>query len=73
MTFETLASRDEARFEWMAVYTAVTEAFPGGKCDAVVAGGNGSVQVSVKHEFKSAPLDLGNEVLRFIHDEGVDA
>jgi hypothetical protein len=57
----------------MAVHTAVGEAFPGSKCDAAVAGGNGSVQVSMKHEFRSAAIGLGDETLTCITESGVDA
>jgi hypothetical protein len=44
-------------FEWLAVKTACTEMF-GFNCDAVIAGGSGSVQVSMENEFTSAQSNL---------------
>lgn len=44
-------------FEWLAVKTACTEVF-GFPCDAVIAGGSGSVQVSMENEFMSGTSNL---------------
>eukprot|EP00037_Helgoeca_nana_P022088 m.224607 g.224607 ORF g.224607 m.224607 type:complete len:674 (-) comp25884_c0_seq1:215-2236(-) len=69
VSFTTLVPRDEAMFEWLAVKTACTEMF-GFNCDAVIAGGSGSVQVSMENEFTSAQSNL-KAATKHIKDHGI--
>eukprot|EP00038_Savillea_parva_P028890 m.67596 g.67596 ORF g.67596 m.67596 type:complete len:734 (-) comp8451_c0_seq1:138-2339(-) len=71
VTFDTLVPRDEAMFEWLAVKTACTEMF-GFTCDAVIAGGSGSVQVSMENEFISASSNL-KEATLLVSESGISS
>jgi len=71
VTFQTLVARDEAMFEWLAVKTALKEQFDK-KCDVVLSGGNGSVQVSMENDFSSSPSNL-KEATAMVEKEGVAA
>ena len=61
VTFNTLDPSDEAAFEWLAVETGLREEHQK-PCRAVIAGGNGSVQVSMPGEFQCIASNQKNAI-----------